>query len=276
MVKTIHKLKSHLFSPMKKLFLTLLLLVAVTVLHAEVIVLNGVYQGKDLYVKNPESTSGVGFCIFEVLINGQISSDEVNSPAFAIDLGAWKFKIGDPIEIILRCKENCPVKIINPEVIYATSTFEILSINLDPMGNFAWSTDKEAASIPFSIEQFKWNRWVKVGEVKGVGPGGKHDYKFKANLHSGVNQFRVLQLDHKGAHFSQEVKTSSSTPAVTIVSNKISKSLDFSAECDYEVYSEFGALVKAGRAKSVDVTNFPKGKYYVNYDNKNGVAVEKK
>ncbi|HEY8404629.1 MAG TPA: hypothetical protein VIK71_08470, partial [Flavobacteriales bacterium] len=50
---------------------------------AEVVIINGIYQGKDLYVKNPVTSSGIGFCIFEVLVNGNITSDEVNSPAFA-------------------------------------------------------------------------------------------------------------------------------------------------------------------------------------------------
>jgi hypothetical protein len=261
---------------MRTCILFVMLLLSVAVLHAEVIVLNGVYQGKDLYVKNPTTSSGVGFCIFEIVVNGQITADEVNVPAFAIDLGSWKFKMGDPIEIVIRCKEDCAVKIINPEVIYPTSTFEVVSIQLSPEGQFVWKTDKEAASIPFSVEQFKWNRWVKVGEVKGLGVGGQREYVFQANLHSGVNQLRIQQVDHKGAHFSDEVKTMSATPAVTIVSTKVAKNLDFSMDTDFEIYSEFGALVKTGRAKSIDMSNFPKGKYYVNFDNKTGVAVDKK
>ncbi|MCC6599225.1 MAG: hypothetical protein IT223_00960, partial [Crocinitomicaceae bacterium] len=239
---------------MKSFIAVLILIFAGLPLLAEVVVISGVYQGKDLYVKNPPSSSGVGFCIFEVLVNGQVSADEVNSPAFAVDLGAWGLKTGQPLEIVFRCKESCPVKIINPEVIYPNSTFEVSSITLSPEGLLTWTTKKESASIPYIIEQYKWNRWVKLGEAQGTGKPESHTYSFNANLHAGSNLFRVMQIDHKGAHFSPEVKADCKNQPVSIVSTKVSKTIDFSAPTDYEIYSEYGALIKSGRDKTVDVS----------------------
>jgi hypothetical protein len=253
-------------------FLGLLAFVA----RAEVVVLNGVYQGKDLYVTNPPTTEGIGFCIFEVLVNGKVTSDEVNSPSFAVDLKAWNFKIGDPLEIILRCKEDCAVKVINPEVIYPNSTFEVTDIKLDQAGLLTWSTIKETASLPYNIEMFRWNKWVKVGEVQGTGAEGKGSYSFQLYLSSGKNLVRIQQLDHKGAHFTQEQNVISSKSPVSIKDLKISKQLEFSAETDYEVYSEFGEKITAGRGKTVETAKYPKGRYYVNFDDKAGVMVEKK
>lgn len=244
--------------------------------RAEVVVLNGVYQGKDLYIKNPVTQSGVGFCIFEVLVNGQVTSDEVNSPSFAIDLGAFGFKVGTPIEITLRCKEACDVKIINPEAIYPTSTFEAPDILLGRDGLLSWRTTGEMAALAFSVEQFKWNRWVKVGEVQGKGGGAENAYSFSTYMHSGPNVFRVSQLDHKGSRYSPEVRETSNKQVVTILNPKITKTIDFSAETDYEIYSEFGALIKAGRGTTVDVSRLNKGRYYINFDNKAGIAFDKK
>jgi hypothetical protein len=261
---------------MRKFVTVLTLFFMVFTLRAEVIVLTGVYQGKDLYVKNPMTSDGIGYCVFEVLVNGQVTSDEVNSPAFAVDLRAWKLKVGDPLEVILRCKEDCAVKVINPEVIYPNSTFEITAVNLDSHGLLTWTTEKETAPIPFNIEQYKWNKWVKVGEVAGLGNEQTNSYKFQATLTSGTNLFRIQQVDHKGAHFSEELRVQSSTPEVKIESLKVTKSIDFSSETDFEVYSEFGELVRAGRAKSVDISKFFKGNYYVNFDNKTGTMVVKK
>lgn len=253
------------------LFATLLSVAALS----EVVVVNGIYQGKDLYVKNPVTTSGVGFCIFEVLVNGKITSDEVNSPAFAVDLAVWKLKQGDALEIVLRCKESCDVKIINPEAVYPTSTFEISEIKVDNTGLLMWRTKNESAVIPYIIEQFKWNRWIKIGETNGTGKKNDNNYSFQAMLTSGTNTFRIYQLDHKGQRLSTEVSVESATPQVTIRNAKISDAIEFSAETDYEVYSEYGALVKAGRGQKVDATKFYKGKYYVSFDNKGGVVVEK-
>jgi len=244
--------------------------------QAEVIVLNGVYQGKDIYVKNPVTTSGVGFCVFEVLVNGQITSDEVNSPSFAIDLGALGLRLGAAVEIILRCKENCPVKVINPEAIYPTSTFEIVDIALSPNGELVWTSNQESASIPYAVEQYRWNKWIKVGEVSGAGGSGEHQYSFNSFLHSDENTFRISQLDYRGNRYSQEVKIVSSRPAVQLVSPKVTKTIDLSGETDYEMYSEFGLIIKSGRGSSIDVSKLFKGKYYLNYDNNAGITITKK
>jgi hypothetical protein len=258
-----------IFSALGFMFLSLLA-------QAEVVVISGVYQGKDVYVKNPTTSSGVGYCIFEVLVNNQITSDEVNSSAFAIDLGAWGLKLGDAVEVVLRCKEKCDVKIINPEVIYPNSTFEITGMQVNTTGILSWTTKSESAMLPFIIEQFKWNRWIKVGESMGQGKSDSNEYSFQASLHSGSNTFRVYQIDHKGQRTSQEVKVDNPASAVTINKTTISNSLDFSAETDYEIYSEYGSLVKAGRGQKVDTTKFFKGKYYVSFDNKGGQIIEKK
>jgi hypothetical protein len=261
---------------MKRILSAFCLLLSTFMAQAEVVVISGVYQGKDVYVKNPTTTSGVGYCIFEVLVNNNITSDEVNSSAFAIDLGAWGLKLGDAVEVVLRCKEKCDVKIINPEVIYPNSTFEVTSMLVNTGGLIKWSTKSESAMLPYIIEQFKWNRWIKIGETMGLGKGEGNDYSFQASLHSGVNTFRVFQIDHKGQRSSQEVKVENPSSIVTINKTTITNSLDFSAETDYEIYSEYGSLVKAGRGQKVDTTKFFKGKYYVSFDNKGGQIIEKK
>jgi hypothetical protein len=243
---------------------------------AEVIIISGIYQGKDLYVKNPMTTDGSGYCVFEVLVNGQVTADQLNSASFAVDLAIWKLNPGDALEIVLRCKENCEVKVLNPEVIYPNSTFEITSLSVSPTGGMEWTTEKESAPLTFVIEQFRWNKWNKVGEIKGKGIAESTRYNYPVNLHTGLNTFRVYQMDYKGQHTSDEYKIESTTPEIKIKSLKVSNSIEFSGVTDYEVVSEFGALITSGRGSSVDASKYVKGKYYVNYDNKVGAIVEKK
>jgi hypothetical protein len=243
---------------------------------AEVVIISGIYQGKDLYVKNPMTADGSGYCVFEVLVNGQVTADQLNSASFAVDLAIWKLNNGDPLEIVLRCKENCEVKILNPEVIYPTSSFQITSMTVSPTGGMEWTTEKETSSLVFVIEQFRWNKWIKVGEVKGQGIPETCRYNFPLNLHTGSNTFRIYQMDYKGQHTSEEYKIESTAPEVKIKSTKISNSIEFSSVTDYEVVSEFGTLITSGRGQSIDATKYTKGKYYVNFDNKVGAIVEKK
>jgi hypothetical protein len=83
-------------------------------------------------------------------------------------------------------------------------------------------------------------------------------------------------MDYKGQHTSEELKIDSTSPEIKIKSLKISNSIEFSAPTDYEVVSEFGTRITSGRGLSIDASNFVKGKYYINYDNKVGAIVEKK
>ena len=83
---------------MKKLSFTLFIgLIISTVGYSNsVIVLEGNYQGKNLYVQNPyQNSSNVGFCVKEVRVNGAVTTDEITSSAFEIDFKALKLKIGD-------------------------------------------------------------------------------------------------------------------------------------------------------------------------------------
>ena len=48
-----------------------------------VIILEGNYQGKNLYIQNPFGSNGVGFCVSEVKVNGNITTD-INGDAIVV------------------------------------------------------------------------------------------------------------------------------------------------------------------------------------------------
>ena len=58
--------------------------------NAGVLIVEGKYQQKNLYIQNGFSSNGVGFCAYEVKVNGQVTADEVNSSAFEIDFAPFK------------------------------------------------------------------------------------------------------------------------------------------------------------------------------------------
>lgn len=261
---------------MKTLLLFTLLLLSQTFSWSQVVVLNGVYQGNDLYVQNPFSADGVGFCVFEVLVNGDVTSDEINSSAFAVDLSIFDFEIGDPVEVTLRTKESCDLKIINPDAISPRSTFAMESIALTSDGSLTWTAKDESGPLPYFVEQFKWNKWVKVGEVMGEGKPASSSYTFKANLHHGENMLRVRQKDSDGDHVSDIALAMSDSPEVSLLSTKVSTAIEFSHETQYEVFSEYGELVATGFGTQVDLKTMDKGVYYVNFGSQFGQVVQKK
>jgi hypothetical protein len=235
---------------------------------AGTLILEGKYQGKDLYVVNSVSSSGVGYCVFEVLVNGQISSDEWNSPAFEIDLDIYGLQLGDDLVITIKYKEGCLPKVINPGVLEPQPTYQVLDISISDFGVLTWGTIGETGSLPFVVQQFKWNKWVNVGEVMGRGIPGENTYKYQAAEVSGVNKFRVLQKTGDGdLKSSVAVEYTSSMPPVSVVYDKKGSTLTFSRETNYELYNVYGQIVKRGFGAKADLADMLKNDYYISFDN---------
>lgn len=245
---------------------------------AGVVVLDGRYQGKNLFVQNPFSEAGVGFCVFEVTVNDQIATDEINSSAFEVDLGNYGLKIGDPVLVRIKHKDGCTPVVLNPEVLKPKSTFDIVSQSVSTEGLYTWITTNETGELPYIVEQKRWNKWVKVGEVMGLGKPGENRYEFKVTPHSGENTFRVRQVDlTKRSRLSDGVRyTDPSVAPVSWGPAKPKEEIVFSANTLYEIYDQYGNIVKRGYANKVDVSTLKKDLYYLNYDNKMGESFIKR
>jgi len=251
----------------------LLLLAALSMpATAGVIVLEGNYQGKNLFIQNPFSEAGVGFCVFEVTVNDQIATDEINSSAFEVDMNNFGLKLSDKVVVKVKHKDGCTPVVLNPEVLKPKSTFDIVKQSIASDGTFSWTATNETGELPFIVEQKRWNKWVKVGEVLGDGKPGEHTYTFKVTPHSGENIFRVKQTDlSKRARFSEAVTYSNASVAqVTWGPVKPKEEIVFSAPTLFEVYDQYGNIVKRGYADRLEVASLKKDLYYLNYDNKLG------
>ena len=242
---------------------------------AGTIILEGNYQGKNLYVQNPFSGTGVGFCVFEVKVNGDVTTDEINSSAFEIDLANFQLKIGDKVIIVIQHKDDCRPKVLNPEVLKPKSTCEWVDIKVkDNVLN--WNTKGESGKLPFIVEQFRWNKWIKVGEVEGKGTPAQNSYSFQVAPHSGENLFRVKQCDYtENCNISKTARFRSNQDEIFIKSLKIKDNLEFTGETMFEIYDAYGNIVKKGFSATVDCSTFKKGIYYVNYDNKTEQFIKK-
>jgi len=250
----------------KQMFITLLFTLSVT-LFSQNIDLRGTYQGENLYVQNPFASSGVGFCIYEVTVNGMTTTDEINSSAFEIDLTVFGFDIGQDVSISVKCKETCSARVLNPDVLKPRATFEIVSLKVEG-SNVVWTTKNESGSMPFFVEQFKWNKWVNVGEVNGKGSWGENVYKAPVRFHSGENRFRIRQTDNRNvSKYSNEVKIRSKVSVVTYSIEKNSQII-FSQPTMYEIYDFNGRIILKSFGDVVSIDGIERGRYYLNYDNK--------
>lgn len=243
-------------------------------LFAGEIEIDGTYQGENLYVQNPYAESGVGFCVFEVMVNGTTTTDEINSNSFEIDLSVFRFAIGEPVNVLLKYKEGCQPAVINPEVLAPRASFKTLDIAVKD-DQLIWKTNHEAGSLPFIVEQYRWNKWVQVGAVDGKGVPGTHQYRMPVRMHSGENRFRVRQTDHNNKRqLSPEVAVERNKPEVSLASMKVEDSLVFSEPTLYEIYDIYGRIVFKGYDDSVSVKGLDRGEYYLNFDNQMSVFLK--
>ena len=237
--------------------------------------IEGTYQGKNLYVQNPMDDDGFGYCATKVTVNGDVMPGGTNMGAFEIDFANFNIAIGEPVFIVIDHNDGCKPKILNPEVLLPRSTFVVTNIAVTTGGKLTWTTTGEQGKLPYVVEQYRWNKWVTVGEVQGKGTQGSNSYEFQITPHSGENTVRVVQVDHSGAkRTSKEVKFTSTVAVVTKSPVKVKDVINFTAngqpvETRYEIYDAYGNIVKKGVGSSVNCSNLLSGAYYINFDNVN-------
>lgn len=263
----------------KTLILLLLAMIFAIPLNAQEVEIKGIYRGENLYVLNPFALGGVGFCVYEVTVNGQTTTDEVNSNAFEVDLSVFGLKHSDPVHVVLFHRFGCEPKFLNPEVLEAKSTYNLESISVSSKGYLTWTTTGEKGSLPFIVEQYRWNKWMRIGTVQGKGAEGRNTYYKSVDFHSGTNKFRVKQVDYtKKANISKSAEYRNLAPSVSFTPGNGGKTRDklvFSAETNYEIYNHYGTLIKRGKAKTVDVSGLDDGNYFLNYDNSTASFVKR-
>jgi hypothetical protein len=138
-------------------------------------------------------------------------------------------------------------------------------------GILKWTTSGEKGALPFQVEQYKWKKWVSVGTVDGKGTNGPNNYSIEITTHSGMNKFRVKQVDFsEKPRYSPEVTYRSLEPEVTFSPEKPKNEIKFSAVTSYEIYDYYGRLITKGRGSLIDITKLKKGDYFLNYDNSMG------
>ncbi len=238
--------------------------------------IEGFYQGKNLYVQSSVCSDGFGYCATKVSVNGNTMVSHPDNGAFEINFINFNVKIGQPLFIVIEHNDGCKPKIINPEVLLPNSTFVVEKISCSTDGLLTWSTTSESGQLSYQIEQYKWNKWIVVGEINGEGKKSKSDYLFKLIPHSGLNKIRVSQTDNSGVkRTSKEVDFENKAIKIPVLKtmnnyNSIVFTVDnVKVETKYEIYDAYGNILKKGLNSEVDFSNLENGVYYVNYDNKN-------
>jgi hypothetical protein len=240
-----------------------LLLSATLAVDAEDLEINGVYQGKNLYVQNPFTANMRDYCTREVYINNKKLSTSINASAFEIDLSF--LSVNDPVSIrIIHCSDCIP-KILNPQVIKVKSTFSFSSVNLSE-SFISWSAKHESSKGRYFVERYEHNNWKIVGEVYC---DGLAKYQSRILHISGMNKYRLKYMEDNGnIIYSDVVEYLYESDPVTFYPKRVTDNLYLSREADYEVLDSYGNVISKGVKKEVSLSNLPTAVYYLNVDNR--------
>lgn len=274
---------------MKHNLLVFLFLMGVSFLHAQetVVKIDTYYTGEALTFGNPPRSDGQGGCITKVTVNGLPMESRAGSPRgydFQLRPDTARFHKGDTLHIRITyaagCKPPLPEEYNFSAFYYfehTKPTFRMAAHwfstdSTTQTTTLHWQTTNEKDKLNYSVEQFRWNNWVKIGEVEGQGIPSVCDYQFVVpDLVSGYNQFRVVQTgsDHSQNASSilycvQQGTKVSFWPAST------SDVVHFTRPTTYYVYDQNGKPVLNGLSNAINVTLLPKGTYSLYFDNQTG------
>jgi hypothetical protein len=256
-----------------RFLLVCLVMMSIGSSNASILTLTGVYQGKNLYIQNPFAGNQKDFCANEVFINDIKVLTNIESSAFEIDLS--HLKVHEPVTIKITHKDDCKPKILNPQVIRATSTFTFSSFHVDAE-HIIWSTKGEKAGGKLVVEHFQYNSWAPVKEIAAKGGVIINNYDVKASHNSDLNKYRIKFTEPDGQVFySQIVEFKSTLERVTFYPTRVTDKITLSRDADYQVLDAVGTEIKRGKGKEVDLSGKPSGVYYLNVDNQTNKVFKK-
>jgi hypothetical protein len=232
---------------------------------SQVLILDGHYNNKNLYIQNPHTDSG--YCVQKVFVNDQPVSFE-NESAFVIRLDSMNLKQGEKLCVKIIHHWDCKPSVINNIECFPAATFELVSMEVDSAEVLHWTTKNEKAALQFIIEQFRWNKWIEVGVIMGKGEKEENSYSYHISSHSGMNQFRLKQKDGLDIpHYTKSLNFKSAKKEIKRKTKCQQDEVCFSDETAYEVYDQYGYMVLKGNGSFINISKLSRGSYFLNYDN---------
>ncbi|GAB5417068.1 MAG: hypothetical protein Crog4KO_19340 [Crocinitomicaceae bacterium] len=211
----------------------------------------------------------MGYCTDSVLINGQkYDNGKIAAGAYEIQFDSLGFQVGDSIHLVIYHHSNCKPKIlIDHGVIRRGPVFEVAQIDSEKI---RWSLNR-AIIGRFRIEVYRWNKWVKLGDIESFATKTDYEFPLQDSLHTGVNKIRVTFLNPSDNYrqTSKAVVYNFYRKPIQLNYNKKAKTITFPQETRFELYNAHGDIIQRGYGNSIDLSNQDRGVYYVNFDNEN-------
>jgi len=228
---------------------------------ASELILNGIYQGKNLFIRNPLGGGRQGFCIQQIFVNEELAVDNPRISALELDLS--RFEVNDPLVIRIVHKDDCLPQIINPQVVVFEKRFQFLSLAAED-GQITWITVGEMESGSFSVQKFVDQDWSDLQIVRGKGSFGENQYSLEVAHDMGLNQYRIKWEENGGSSvLSSGIEYLKEKPPITFTPKNVSDKLTISEKVFYEIFDDEGNQITKGTGRVIKLKKLPPGTYFL-------------
>lgn len=256
------------------IILLLVLFFAPGALFGAELVLNGIYQGKEIYVQNPYSGQEKSFCTLSVFVNDREVISNPTSSAYRISFS--HLNIGDIVVIRIHYREGCAPRIVNPAAIQPSRGVEFLTAQAD-RNAISWLTRGEMPGGKYLIERKGANnKWQVIKEVPYEEDVKSGNYAIPVEHKSGENIYRIKyeDADERNAYSVAFSYTFKEEP-ITFYPVEATTKLYLSEETDYLITDASGRKYKRGRGRIITIHNLKPGEYYLNYQERSERFIKK-
>jgi len=195
---------TRMLSVRKCLYILLLTPLFANQMHAsEVLIISGVYQGKNLYVQNPILPDN-RFSTQEVFVNDHLVLSNPMTSAYTVDL--THLEINTAVEVRIIHTERFQPKIINPHVLgpdqvsydrkVGPETTVFRWINVDDR-KLRWLAHG-AGSGTFEVQKSVKEGWEFIGAIEAEPLSGESVLRLALKHKKGENNYRIKFTDRNG------------------------------------------------------------------------------
>ena len=262
------------FIGLKKILVVVIACLSFSSLFSAELEFSGMFLEQNMYIKNPTMKSG--FCIKGISVNGISANTNINTGLVVVRFSELGLKSGDKFTMVINHDEAELPIILNKNAFTAKSTFTLVSAKMETEGKDSklYLTIKDESSpMPFYIDHFRANKWVRLGAIIGKGGMDEKTYELPISNLSGENQLKIYQINDdetiRSFDFTMETSDEEKIELEKIVQKKSVKEIRFTSSTEYMIVDkEYGNIKQRGINKDVDISKLPKAKYFVSYDDK--------
>jgi hypothetical protein len=231
----------------------------------------GFFQGENMSVQCRESViTPFAFCecFDSIAVNGVVI-DDLLYEGYQLDIAnKVDLKIYEKFAVTFYYEE-CDFRIPN---VHSFLPKEILPVEdfKHEKGILSWTTPQVYPQLKMwvQIEQYKWGRWVKIGDNQNIVDERNYSMDINDYLFNGENKFRaVVATINRIRIYSDEIVVSHKGKKVKCKVDQKKEQITFSKATHYELYNSTWMIAKRGFGKSIDIKGLKADDYTIKFAN---------